>query len=160
MLGRAFRRKAQHGDARLEAGDRPRRAAGHHGDLGQLLGRRVGVHRTVGEHHHALFAEHRVGDQHDERTGNHADAGQRLDILESGTQHVAGRIVGPGHLAVGVAGLHHERTQIERVDDQFLGLFLREPLGRTQLEHQIDVLLLLGVVHRIDDLRTGDMFEV
>lgn len=69
-------------------------------------------------------------------------------------------LFGSGHFAVGIAGLDHQRTQIERIDDQLLGLLGGQAFRSAQLQHQIDVLLLLRIVVGIDDLRAGDILEI
>lgn len=103
------------------------------------------MHGAIGENHHAVLAEHRIREHHDESARYDADARQRLHVLESGPEHVARRIVRPGHFAVGIAGLDHQRTQIERIDDQLLGLLGGQAFRGAQLQHQIDVLRFFGL---------------
>ena len=118
------------------------------------------MHRTIREHHHPVLPEHRVFQHHNERSGHDADPRYGLNILKSGTQHVAGRIVRAGYLSVRIAGLHHHGAQIQRIGDLLFGLFAGQSFGCPKLQHQFHVLFLIGIVLRIDDLRLPDIFQI
>ena len=64
-------------------------------DVGELLGRGVGVHRAVAVDQHA------VGEAHEEHRRDDVDAGRRLDELEGRPDRVGGRVDRARHHAVG-----------------------------------------------------------
>ena len=118
------------------------------------------MHGTIGKDHHAMLAEHRVGNQHNEGSRYNADARKRLHILECRAQYVARGVVRTGHLAVHIAVFDHQRSQVERIDDQFFSLFAGQSFAGTQLQHQFDVLLFFRIVLGIDDRSLTDLVEV
>ena len=88
---------------------------GNNGYLTQFFSSGAGGGGTVGEDKHAVLTVGGVFENHDESTADDADAGQGLDNLESGTEHIAGGVAGTGNLTVGVAVLNEHASQVEGV---------------------------------------------
>ena len=131
----------------------------HHGNLGELVLVGVRVGGTVGEDHHTVVTPLLVLEAHDEGAGNHGDTGQGLHDLEGGTEHIAGGVLCASDLAVNVLVLDEQGGQVERILDFLEGLFHRHTFVLADFVQHVGVEILLGVVHRVDDVSLRDVFQ-
>ena len=158
---RAFGGERQQRHAGCDAGDVACGACGGHGNLGELLGGGVGHHGAVGEHQHAFASEGRTfRQQHHERAGYHADAGNGLDYLEGGAEHVAGGVHCTCHLAVGIAGFHHKAAQIEGIGSGEARFFHAYALALAQFVEKGSVAFHHGFVGGVDYGGLADVLEL
>jgi len=102
---------------------------------------------TVGKGQNSVITEAFVGQNHKKHPGDHLDSGEGFDILKSRAQYIAGGIHGSGHFSVRISRFDHQGAQVQRVQNQFFGLFPGEALGLAQLQHQGHISLLAGMVH-------------
>ena len=160
MLGRALRREAQHGHARiLEACHRLGGLSRADGNLCQLVGIGHGRHSHVAYDHHAVLAILRLLRDEQHGTAHAGDARGALDDLQRRTQRVARGRERTRNLTVGTLGLDDHATQVERVLHQFAGLLDGHALLLAQLSQQLGILLAAGVVQRVDDGGLVDVGE-
>jgi hypothetical protein len=133
VLGAAVRREGQQGDLGVQPAEDAAGLGRGDGDLGQLLVRRVGHDRAVGEDEHALLSVFAVGDNHDERARDDADPRLGLDELEGRADGIGRGMQGPGYQAVGVALVDHHRPEEDGVLHDLARLLGRHALGLAQL---------------------------
>ena len=95
--------------------------------------------------------------QQQHSTGNAGNARSSLDNLQSRTKHIAGSIACTCQLTVGIAVLDNQTAQIKRVGYQLTGFFNSHAFFLTQLEQQLCILFLLGIVFRIDNGCLGNV---
>ena len=77
--------------------------------------------------------------------------------MQGGTEHVARFVASTSQLAVGVAVLDDEAAQIERVLHEFACLLNGHALLLAELEEQLCVFLLAGMVFGVDDSGLADI---
>ena len=159
VLRTALGREAQHGNARLDAGHSLGRAGRADGNLSQLVGIGYGGHGHVAHHEHTIVATLGGNGEQKHRATHAGDAGRRLDDLQGGTEHVAGRIARTGQLTVGITVLDNQTAQVEGIFYQLAGLLDGHAFFLAQLEKQLCILFLTRVVVGIDNGGLADVAQ-
>ena len=132
------------------------------GDLTELLCIRVRSNRTVGKHEDTLLAISLcslVFENHDECARDARDARSCLDDLKCRTKHVASSVASTCHLTVSLSALDDERTEVERILDEFCCFLWCHALLLTELEEEVGILLCVRVVFRLNDCSLVDILE-
>ena len=109
VLRAAFGGKREQRDARLLTQDPPAAFRRREGDVGELLGRRVGVHRAIG------VDQGPVRKDHEEKARRRRDAGRQADRHHAGFEHACSRARDAGDHGVRIARFHHEASVKQRL---------------------------------------------
>ena len=109
VRGAALGRERQQRDARFLAQHAPAARGGRERDVGERLGRRIGIHRAIGKDQRALREEH------EEEARRRGATRCEADRHHSRLDHSRGRARGTGDHRVGVANAQHEASVEQRL---------------------------------------------
>ena len=154
---RTFCRETQQCHFRVNTCDSLSRTCSTNSDLRQLRSIGNGSNGNVTHYQNTILTIFGSMSQQQHCTGNASNARSSLDNLQSRTKHITGSIACTRQLTVGIAVLDNQTAQIKRIGYQLTGFFNSHAFFLTQLEQQLCILFLLGIVFRIDNGCLGNV---
>ena len=158
VLRTALRGEGQKSNSRLfDTAQNTCSLSSRYSDLSGLLRCRTRINDAVGIDQKSVFTEVFIRAFHQEAARYDGHSRLCLDDLKCRTEHVACGVYRTRDEAVCIAELDHHDSEVHRIRNQFLRIFLGDPLCFSQLEKRLCVVVKSLTLRRIDDRDTFDI---